>query len=376
MIWKQIQNFFMVPPDIKEAYDESCLRRNKTTFFVVSLIIYVVEAFNIIRVLFMSPSGLTTLNNWIYFYLYCSLVALATAYLVFQHLFRNRSTTFQRRMHYIGITLFMIWHICLSTYDLMRNPNAEIYEFTTTILGVAVLLYLSNWFSVSCIGLSYLAFMFFNHSVLSPGTKVNLTITVGVSIMIALVQSHHNVVELTQRQEINKINRQLETLLEQDRMLGILNKSAFEYRLQNALGLVDASNTISVLMLDLDDFKSVNDRYGHPCGDYVLMQVAKFLKEVFCEEDQLIGRLGGDEFAVLQLHSITEKRLEKLAEQFLAAISEIRWNGTSLPVGCSIGIIQVRKTNLTYNELYKEVDQLLYSVKRDQKGSYQFKMLV
>ena len=62
--------------------------------------------------------------------------------------------------------------------------------------------------------------MFFNHSVLSPGTKVNLTITVGVSLMIALVQSHHNVVELTQRQEINKINRQLETLLEQDRMLG------------------------------------------------------------------------------------------------------------------------------------------------------------
>ena len=86
--------------------------------------------------------------------------------------------------------------------------------------------------------------------------------------------------------------------------------------------------------------------------------------------------MGGDEFAVLQLHSITEKRLEKLAEQFLASISEIRWNGTGLPVGCSIGIIQVRKANLTYNELYKEVDQLLYSVKRDQKGSYQFKILV
>ena len=150
------------------------------------------------------------------------------------------------------------------------------------------MLYLSNWFSVSCIGLSYLAFMFFNHSVLSPGTKVNLTITVGVSLMIALVQSHHNVVELTQRQEINKINRQLETLLEQDRMLGILNKSAFEYRLKNALELVDASNHISALMLDLDDFKNINDRYGHPCGDYVLLETARTLKEIFSREDQLI----------------------------------------------------------------------------------------
>lgn len=375
MIWKQIQNFFMVPPDIKEAYDESCLRRNKTTFFVVSLIIYVVEAFNIIRVLFMSPSGLTTLNNWIYFYLYCSLVALATAYLVFQHLFRNRSTTFQRRMHYIGITLFMIWHICLSTYDLMRNPNAEIYEFTTTILGVAVLLYLSNWFSVSCIGLSYLAFMFFNHSVLSPGTKVNLTITVGVSLMIALVQSHHNVVELTQRQEINKINRQLETLLEQDRMLGILNKSAFEYRLKNALELVDASNHISALMLDLDDFKNINDRYGHPCGDYVLLETARTLKEIFSREDQLIGRIGGDEFAVLQLHSASQEQLIGQVERFLEKISRIRWNGISLNLGCSIGILQVKRHGLTYEQLYQEVDELLYLVKRENKGRYQIRVL-
>ncbi len=56
-------------------------------------------------------------------------------------------------------------------------------------------------------------------------------------------------------------------------------------------------------------------------------------------------------------------------------MSETRWNGAKLPVGCSIGIIQVRKPSLTYDELYKEVDQLLYSVKRDRKGSYQFRIL-
>ena len=212
-----------------------------------------------------------------------------------------------------------------------------------------------------------------NHDTISQGTSINLTITVLVSMDHAILVY---VVEISQKKEINKMNQQLEALLEQDQMLSILNKSAFEYRLKNALGLVDATNTISVLMLDLDDFKNINDRYGHPCGDYVLVQLAGILKKIFCEEDQLIGRLGGDEFAVLQLHTISEKQLEILIKQFLAAISEIEWNGIKLPVGCSIGIVQVKRHNLTYQELYKEVDELLYSVKRDQKGSYKFKVLM
>lgn len=376
MIWKRVVNFLTVPSDIREEFYSSCLRKNKTSLLIISIMIYLIEAFNVIRVLFMSRSGLSSLNNRLYFYMYCILMGVTTVYLFLQRLFSNRSVTFQQRMQYIAIIFFLLWDISLNTYDLISDPNGEIYVFTTAVLGMAIFLHLSNRFSIPCLGIGYLLFMLLNRHAISQGTSVNLAITVLVAMGVSIAQCHHNVVEIIQRREINKINRQLEALLEQDQMLSILNKSAFEYRLQNTLGLVDASNTISVLMLDLDDFKSVNDRYGHPCGDYVLMQVAKFLKEVFCEEDQLIGRLGGDEFAVLQLHSITEKRLEKLAEQFLAAISEIRWNGTSLPVGCSIGIIQVRKTNLTYNELYKEVDQLLYSVKRDQKGRYQFKILV
>ena len=376
MIWKRVVNFLTVPSDIREEFYSSCLRKNKTSLLIISIMIYLIEAFNVIRVLFMSRSGLSSLNNRLYFYMYCILMGVTTVYLFLQRLFSNRSVTFQRRMQYIAIIFFLLWVISLNTYDMIRNPDAEAYVLIMAIFSLTIFLQLSNSFAAFSLGAGYLLFIWLNWGVIEKGPAINLAIAVLVAIGINIAQCHHNVVEITQRREINKINRQLEALLEQDQMLSILNKSAFEYRLQNALGLVDASNTISVLMLDLDDFKSVNDRYGHPCGDYVLMQVAKSLKEVFCEEDQLIGRMGGDEFAVLQLHSITEKRLEKLAEQFLASISEIWWNGTSLPVGCSIGIIQVRKTNLTYNELYKEVDQLLYSVKRDQKGSYQFKILV
>lgn len=376
MIWKRVKNFLTIPPDIREEFYSSCLRKNKTSFVIVGMIIYLTEIFNVVRVIFMSKSGLTSHNNRVYFGMYCVLLAVATIYLYLQHLFRNRSMLFQKRMQYMGIVFLMLWHICLNTYDLISNPDAEVYVFTTFFFGLSILVHLSNYFSIPCLGLGYLLFMLLNHDTISQGTCINLTITVLVSMGICLAQFHHNVVEISQKKEINKMNQQLEALLEQDQMLSILNKSAFEYRLKNALGLVDATNTISVLMLDLDDFKNINDRYGHPCGDYVLVQLAGILKKIFCEEDQLIGRLGGDEFAVLQLHTISEKQLEILIKQFLAAISEIEWNGIKLPVGCSIGIVQVKRHNLTYQELYKEVDELLYSVKRDQKGSYKFKVLM
>ena len=161
-----------------------------------------------------------------------------------------------------------------------------------------------------------------------------------------------------------------------DGLTNILNKEAIFDALRKYFQAYNPHTTCALIIMDLDNFKNINDRYGHPCGDYVLVQLAGILKKIFCEEDQLIGRLGGDEFAVLQLHTISEKQLEILIKQFLAAISEIEWNGIKLPVGCSIGIVQVKRHNLTYQELYKEVDELLYSVKRDQKGSYKFKVLM
>ncbi len=306
MIWKQVVNFLTVPADIREEFYSSCLRKNKTSLLIASILIYPIEVFNIIRVIFMSRSGLSSLNNRLYFYMYCLLIGVTTLYLILQWKFSSRSVTFQRRMQYIAIIFFLLWHICLNTYDMIRNPDAEAYVLIMAIFSLTIFLQLSNSFAAFSLGAGYLLFIWLNWGVIEKGPAINLAIAVLVAIGVNVVQYHHNVVEITQRREINKINHQLEAMLEQDQMLAILNKSAIEYRLKNALSLVDASNSISVLMLDLDDFKSINDRYGHPCGDYVLMQAAKLLKEIFCEDDQLTGRMGGDEFAVLQLHSISE----------------------------------------------------------------------
>ena len=89
MIWKRVKNFLTIPPDIREEFYSSCLRKNKTSFVIVGMIIYLTEIFNVVRVIFMSKSGLTSHNNRVYFGMYCVLLAVATIYLYLQHLFRS-----------------------------------------------------------------------------------------------------------------------------------------------------------------------------------------------------------------------------------------------------------------------------------------------
>ena len=148
MIWKRVVNFLTVPSDIREEFYSSCLRKNKTSLLIISIMIYLIEAFNVIRVLFMSRSGLSSLNNRLYFYMYCILMGVTTVYLFLQRLFSNRSVTFQRRMQYIAIIFFLLWVISLNTYDMIRNPDAEAYVLIMAIFSLTIFLQLSNSLSL------------------------------------------------------------------------------------------------------------------------------------------------------------------------------------------------------------------------------------
>ena len=91
-----------------------------------------------------------------------------------------------------------------------------------------------------------------------------------------------------------------------------------------------------MLVLDMDDFKNINDTYGHPCGDYVLKQTAELLTE-FAPENSKTGRLGGDEFLVLTAVREDESHISKYAEMIVRNVQRIWWNGEDIHVSISIG---------------------------------------
>lgn len=153
-----------------------------------------------------------------------------------------------------------------------------------------------------------------------------------------------------------------------DSLTGILNKGTFR------TGVCDAmdknKNGLALFIIDLDDFKSVNDKLGHVMGDKVLTDVAKKLSLIFGGIDK-VGRIGGDEFSAFVP---MDKNEEAAVEYAKVACAEIEntysAHGESVHVSVSVGIAFYPGDGSDYEQLYKNADSALYRCKKSGKNTY------
>jgi diguanylate cyclase (GGDEF)-like protein len=152
--------------------------------------------------------------------------------------------------------------------------------------------------------------------------------------------------------------RYLESLSVTDELTGLLNRRGFELELSRALARARRQNEAGLLvMCDLNNFKAINDTYGHPAGDAILRAVGKVLKRNTRESDY-VARVGGDEFAVVMtLASLPQS--ERLAEKLSGLVNglTVPWKDVTLAVSACFGIA-------TYNRL-SQADTLLFMVDQD-----------
>lgn len=124
---------------------------------------------------------------------------------------------------------------------------------------------------------------------------------------------------------------------------------------------------MAMMILDMDDFKYINDTYGHPCGDHVLKQVADILTES-ASRGAKIGRLGGDEFIVLFEVGCEIAHIYDYAEEVSRRIAEIQWEGETIGARCSIGFAVTDGIGWSYERLYQCADEALYTAKKKGKN--------
>lgn len=122
------------------------------------------------------------------------------------------------------------------------------------------------------------------------------------------------------------------------------------------------------IILDVDHFKTINDKYGHPEGDRVLKEVAESLQAVFGSRG-IIGRLGGDEFVILVHDPITKEEAEEQLGILRERLGKIRIQEKKIT--CSIGVIPT-EPDYTIDELYRSADRLLYEAKKKGKDQFVF----
>lgn len=162
---------------------------------------------------------------------------------------------------------------------------------------------------------------------------------------------------------LGRYQRKLEVMASTDKLTGAANRQVFEEYFHQALDKANLSQTpISVLLVDIDHFKKVNDSYGHSIGDLVLKTVTNLLRSQLKQQD-ILCRWGGEEFLVL-LPEMDLSHAAELAERFRDSISqrELKVNGVHIAITVSIGVAEYQKLEPA-EDLIKRADLALYQAK-------------
>lgn len=166
--------------------------------------------------------------------------------------------------------------------------------------------------------------------------------------------------------------RQLQDRAERDSLTRLLNKNAARKKAEEYFSRFPAGVQCALLIIDLDNFKQVNDQYGHLFGDSVLTSAAREIEKLFRNQD-IVSRIGGDEFMVLMCNVSDRTLLENRCRMLLQTFRNLFRSGRyKLPLSCSIGIALSPEHGSTYYDLFRRADQALYRAKAEGKNVFRF----
>lgn len=195
-----------------------------------------------------------------------------------------------------------------------------------------------------------------------------VTIAMGLSLILwrnAVIRAELDRMIEGQREALKASNRQLETLATRDTLTGLANRRAFLDAVKKEIRQMKRDGHVSsLLLIDLDHFKEINDEYGHPTGDGLLKDFARHLESQLRETDT-IARWGGEEFIVL-LHNTDGERALQVAESLRSRVQGHRFTqaGGLLPLTISSGVSEIDVTQEeAFTAAYNRADQALYQAK-------------
>lgn len=169
--------------------------------------------------------------------------------------------------------------------------------------------------------------------------------------------------EIVRRNEMAK-------LIENDNLTQTYNREAFITKVGKSLDEANENTNGYFVMLDIDNFKTFNDSYGHLVGDNVLITVANYLSSSF--KDGIVGRFGGDEF-VIYIEDVSREELEKRFKKVID-YSNCIVDDKKVKLTCSIGAVSF-KGALQYEVLFRHADNAMYEAKRNGKNNIVFESL-
>ena len=288
----------------------------------------------------------------------------------------SRSVNESKALHMLGITLLVVSgtaFVLLAHYQHLFHPMlfASVALLFMVIpmmpwglreaLGVTLLIYMM--FTLSTLGAS------FNFSEQSLWTLQFIMIGTGVvslSIVVRNVQIRKH--DLETQHELVVANECIADLSNRDPLTGAWNRRFFEQDFDEFIEKCrEQQNQLNFMLIDVDDFKEINDEFGHEIGDQVLQSIARAFEQLTGDAGHLI-RIGGDEFVLIFADLdplVIARRGLKYLREYTRDSKYKKVNEVSLSIGVASAPAE---TNIGYHQLYKQADMAMYKAKSD-KGS-------
>ncbi|MEY8354304.1 EAL domain-containing protein [Lachnospiraceae bacterium 54-53] len=170
--------------------------------------------------------------------------------------------------------------------------------------------------------------------------------------------------------ELPDCNMGLGCGLMKDPLTNILNRTSIENQITHGLRNMSENDTLCLFMIDLDNFKEVNDKLGHRQGDKILSHVSAVIKKVFHQSNSA-GRLGGDEFMAFTVGSINAGLAGQMASKLIKLLQMTVGSEEKVNLSASIGVVIHSGGKSDFNTLYGLADKALYEAKKNGKNRYQ-----
>ncbi len=361
-----------------ESIKKVIIYTNINRVFYLALLTIPIRVLTIITLLNKNLGDSDTELRWKTWILIFHLVYLIVFLIVGSFAFKLRQndspTSIVVVVQYIAIIVLLMFGGVVVAIDQLVTTN--ITPFLISCVAVGTIFIIPPLHSLLLFLLSYGVYYYsIGQAQLDPAillsNRINGLTSISLGIILSYIIWRHNIINIMQQNrikdqhaELEQKNIKLQYLADYDSLTGLINRRGFEEIVVVEIARINRDRGIaSLLLLDIDNFKNINDEFGHPIGDEALKGFATSLKSQLRDTD-IVARVGGEEFAVLLTNTnlvagrmVAEKIRTKIENQKF----KVKDNYIDLTV--SIGITELNPGIISYEQIYKLADDGLYKAK-------------
>ncbi len=331
---------------------------NKSNIYRIHKMSYIVIVMEVFMIMF---SFIIKLPPY-YQYSYYSLLILSLLFNIFTRKKYHNKIKFERIVINFAIYLFSSWGIIISFLDNSRNIAAYVYLINISAIVCFLVSTPLEMIIFNLINMVVFLGLFYFCKVLTYPLFINIVCFHIVLIAIAIDKYISIAKGIEARLELDSSNHELKVLSTIDQLSGCKNRRGLSYELEKYSGQV-----IFALLTDIDNFKEINDKYGHDIGDLFIVNFAKILQSNFGLNN--VFRIGGDEFFIISNCEPLDVCLKKF-EISCNEIGDISFVANAdIKMTTSGGYTyRVINNEEDFNQIYKSLDIALYASKNSGKN--------